>query len=137
MHLEFFKLKKARKGLGEVGDFVGLEVNMRPAGGYTPDMMDFAHNLDVYQIWADMVSADKRLFPEHGNDHYCCYAGRRDIHQYVHSHEEVLEKYGDCMVMCDRIPDILSGAMGNQMYTAQFNTYEEMKEFMDFVQEQA
>ena len=137
VHLEFFKLKKARKGLGEVGDFVGLEVNMRPAGGYTPDMMDFAHNLDVYQIWADMVSADKRLFPENGNDHYCCYAGRRDIHNYVHTHEEVLEKYGSCMVMCDRIPDILSGAMGNQMYTAQFNTSEEMKEFMDYVQEQA
>ena len=43
VHFEFFRLTQARKNLGEVGDFVGLEVNMRPAGGYTPDMIDFAH----------------------------------------------------------------------------------------------
>ena len=60
VHLEFFRLTKARKGLGEVGDFVALEVNMRPAGGYTPDMMDFAHSTDVYQIYADMVAFDER-----------------------------------------------------------------------------
>ena len=39
-HLEFFRLKEAREGLGGVGDLVGLEVNMRPPGGYTPDMMN-------------------------------------------------------------------------------------------------
>ena len=42
VHLEFFRLTKARPGLGGVGDFAALEVNMRPAGGYTPDMMNFA-----------------------------------------------------------------------------------------------
>ena len=50
VHLEFFRLTKAKAGLGDVGDFVGLEVNMRPAGGYTPDMINFAHSTDVYQI---------------------------------------------------------------------------------------
>ena len=50
VHMEFFKLTKAKKGLGKVGDFVGLEVNMRPGGGYMPDMMDFAHSTDVYQL---------------------------------------------------------------------------------------
>ena len=35
VHMEFFRLTKAKKGLGAMGDFVGLEVNMRPAGGYT------------------------------------------------------------------------------------------------------
>ena len=28
---------------------------MRPAGGYTSDMMNYARSMDVYQIWADMV----------------------------------------------------------------------------------
>lgn len=135
VHLEFFRMKKARKGLGNVGDFVGLEVNMRPAGGYTPDMMNFAHSTDVYQIWADMVTTDKRLLPERGEDHFCVYAGRRDIHQYVHTHEEILERYGRQIVMCERIPDILSGAMGNQMYTAHAASEEEAKEIIRFVQE--
>ena len=78
VHMEFFCLTKAKPGLGDVGDFVALEVNMRPAGGYTPDMMDYAHSLDVYQIWADMVAFDERRFPAAEVEHFCAYAGRRD-----------------------------------------------------------
>ena len=72
IHLEFFRLTKARKGLGKTGDFVALEVNMRPAGGYTPDMMDFAHSTDVYQIYADMVAFDTRKVPESRNISTAC-----------------------------------------------------------------
>ena len=38
VHLEFFRLTEDQEGLGKAGDLIGLEVNMRPAGGYTPDM---------------------------------------------------------------------------------------------------
>ena len=58
-HCEFFRLTKAKPGLGEVGDYVALEVNMRPAGGYTPDMINFANSVDSYAIWADMVTSGK------------------------------------------------------------------------------
>ena len=37
-HCEFFQLNEDKPGLGKKGDYVALEVNMRPAGGYTPDM---------------------------------------------------------------------------------------------------
>ena len=57
-HLEFFRLKEAKKGLGEVGDLIGLEVNMRCPGGYTPDMLNFAHSVSSYAIWADMIVYD-------------------------------------------------------------------------------
>ncbi|MBE6041039.1 MAG: carbamoylphosphate synthase large subunit [Clostridiales bacterium] len=137
VHFEFFRLTSPRKNLGEVGDFVGLEVNMRPAGGYTPDMMDFAHNTDVYQIWAEMVTDDKRLLPDIGGDKFCVYASRRDSHQYAHSHEEILEKYGSRVVMCERMPDALSGAMGNQMYTALAESQEEVDEFIEYVHKRA
>jgi hypothetical protein len=40
-----------------------------------------------------------------------------------------MAKYGHCMKMVDRIPDALSGAMGNQMYVATFPTKEEMDAF--------
>jgi hypothetical protein len=83
-----------------------------------------------------MVTANKRLLPERREDHFCVYAGRRDIHQYVHTHEEILQKYGDKIVMCERIPDILSGAMGNQMYTAHAADEEAALEMIRFVQEQ-
>ena len=137
VHFEFFCLSEARKNLGEVGDFVGLEVNMRPAGGYTPDMMNYAHNCDVYEIWAEMAAYNERRLPDIGGDQCCADASRKDMHQYKHSHEEVLEKYGDCMKMCERMPDVLSGAMGNQMYTVVLKTQKEVDEFNRFVTEHA
>lgn len=136
VHLEFFRLTKARKGLGEVGDFVGLEVNMRPAGGYTPDMMNFAHSTDVYQIWADMVTVDKRILPDSGEHHYCVYASRRSCYTYVHSHEEIMEKYGDRMKMCEVMPELMHAAMGEQMYTAYIDDKAGVDEFIRFVHEQ-
>lgn len=135
VHLEFFRLTKARKGLGKVGDFVGLEVNMRPAGGYTPDMMNYAHSTDVYQIWADMVTADKRLLPDSGEHHCCVYASRRSCYTYVHSHEEILEKYGDRIKMCEVMPPLMHAAMGEQMYTAYVEDEKAVEEFIHFVHE--
>jgi hypothetical protein len=136
IHLEFFRLTKARPGLGEVGDFVGLEVNMRPAGGYTPDMMNFAHSTDVYQIWADMVTQDRRVLPDSGDHHYCVYASRRDCYHYVHSHEEILERYGAQLAMCERMPELMTATMGNQMYTAHAADLDKTLEFIRFVHQQ-
>ena len=132
-HMEFFCLTKPKNGIGNIGDFAGLEVNMRPAGGYTPDMMDFAHSTDVYQIWADMVVHDKRILPDSGEHNFCVYAARRDCHEYVHSHEEVVQKYYDSLVMCERMPEGISATMGNQMYTMIAKTELEKNEFLEFV----
>ena len=137
-HCEFFRLNEDKPGLGKKGDYVALEVNMRPAGGYTPDMINYANSVDCYQIWADMVCYDElrheKLDLPH---HYCVYAGRRDCHTYKHSHEEILARYGRQMKMCDRVPDVLSLDMGNQMYVATLDTATERDAFVRYVQEQA
>ena len=134
VHLEFFRLTKARKGLGRIGDFAALEVNMRPAGGYTPDMMDFAHSTDVYQIYADMVAYDERRIPESGEHFYCVYASRKDGHTYAHTHEEIMEKYSSRMMMQEEMPPMNWPQMGRYMYTARLETFEEAQEFIRFVQ---
>ena len=134
-HCEFFRLNTGKKGLGEKGDYVALEVNMRPAGGYTPDLINYANSVDCYQIWADMVCYDEVRHQNLDGPHYfCVYAGRRDCHTYKHSHEEIMEKYGSAMRMCDRIPDVLSLDLGNQMYVINVDTEEERDEFIHFVQ---
>lgn len=135
VHLEFFKLTKAKKGLGEVGDFVGLEVNMRPAGGYITEMMNAANSTDVYQIWADMVAYDKCKIPATENPCYCVFSSRRDSHNYVHSHEEILQKYGEQMIMCERMPESMAPAMGNQMYIVKAADKNAVDEFINFVQQ--
>ena len=134
VHLEFFRLTKARKGLGKTGDFVALEVNMRPAGGYTPDMMDFAHSTDVYQIYADMVAFDTRKVPESGGHFYCVYASRKDGHTYGRTHEEIMARYGDQMMMQEEMPPMNWPQMGRYMYTARLKTFEEAQAFIEYVQ---
>ena len=128
VHFEFFRLLKDHDGMGKKGDVVALEVNMRPCGGFSPDMMNYANSTNVYKIWADMIAFDHSTLPD-GKHAYCAYAGRRDGKDFVLSHEQILEKYGDNLRMVDRIPDVLSGAMGNQMYVAVFNTKKEMDSF--------
>ena len=128
VHLEFFCLTQDQDSLGKEGDIIGLEVNMRPSGGYTPDMYNYAYETDVYKIWADMICFDRSTKPE-GQHHFCAFVGRRDDKSYQMDHNEVMKKYGSCMKMQERIPDALSGAMGNIMYLANFDTQEQMEEY--------
>ena len=134
VHLEFFKLDRDREGLGKKGDYVGLEVNMRPAGGFTPDMMDYAHSTDVFRIWADMVAFDECRTGQ-GEQFYCAYVGRRDGKKHANSHEDILARYGASIVMCERMPDALSSALGNMVYMARLKTVDEVRKFFKFVTE--
>lgn len=129
VHLEFFVLDEDQEGLGREGDVIGLEVNMRPAGGFTPDMYNYAYELDVYKIWADMIAFDTATTPMERPRHYCAFVGRRDGKAYAMSHEAIMEKYGSRMKMEGRMPDALSGAMGNQMYVANLDTYEQLQQY--------
>lgn len=129
VHFEFFRLTQDQEGMGKKGDVVALEVNMRPCGGYSPDMMNYANSTNVYKIWADMIAFDRRTAQEEGEHYFCGYAGLRDGKDFVMSHEDIMEKYGDNMKMVGRIPDALSDAMGNRMYIAVFATEKQLWDF--------
>ena len=128
VHFEFFRLQKDQEGLGKAGDLVALEVNMRPSGGFTPDMINFAHSTDVYKIWADMIAFDETTMPA-GISAFCAFVGRRDGKDYVMDDAALSGKYSKQICMEDRMPDALSGAMGNRMYIATFSTEKQMAAF--------
>lgn len=52
VHFEFFRMTEDQASMGKKGQLVALEVNMRPCGGFTPDMINFARSTNVYKIWA-------------------------------------------------------------------------------------
>ena len=130
-HLEFFRLTKAKKGLGKKGDIVALEVNMRPAGGFTPDMLNFSQSKDIYQIYADMVAFDEVRHEFRGPASYCVYAGRRDRNRYKRSLQELEEYAGGHARLFTRMPDALAGTMGNQVAIACFKTLREVDDFIE------
>ena len=130
VHFEFFRLTEDQPSLGKKGDVIGLEVNMRPSGGPTPDMINFAHSTDVYKIWADMIAFDKSTKPC-GKHSFCAFAGRRDSKNYVMKKDDVIARYGAQVKLAGRVDEALSGAMGNEMFLACFDTEEELRAYYD------
>lgn len=128
VHLEFFRLNDDQDGLGKKGDVVGLEVNMRPAGVFIPDMMNYAHSTDVYKIWADMVVFGKTDVEQ--KDHkYCSFIGRRDSKNYKISDEMASDIYNANIVDRFRIPEAMAAAMGNVITIAKFDEEQEMMDY--------
>lgn len=128
-HLEFFRLKKDKKGLGSKGDIVGLEVNMRSPGGYTPDMINYANSVSTYRIFADVIAkkyTDEDMSLPH---YYCGYYGRRFQNRYEHSIEDIYNRFEGKIVVHDYMPDILAGAMGNEFFFIKTDSFEELMEF--------
>ena len=128
VHFEFFRLDEDHEGLGKKGEVIALEVNMRPSGGISPDMMNYANSTNVYKIWADMICFDKTELPA-GDHYFCTFAGRRDGRDYAMNHDEIMIKYWDQLVMVERVAEVLAGAMGDQMYVARLNSEEEKQQF--------
>ena len=127
VHFEFFRLTRDQH-IGKKGQLVALEVNMRPSGGYTPDMINYAHSTNVYKIWADMVAFDRSEMPV-GEHRFCACVGRRDGKHFRYSHEELAARYAKELRMMERLPDALAEAMGNQLFLAVFDTQEELDAF--------
>lgn len=132
-HCEFFVLNEDKEGLGKKGDIFGLEVNMRPPGGYTPDMMNYANDISVYQIWANMVCYDQGYFDPEQRPYVCVFASQRRNGHYQHSHEEIWANYGQNILMYEEMPEVLSGAMGDFAFMARFETEEQAINFAHYV----
>ncbi len=118
VHLEFFRLTVDRPGLGRVGDWVGLEVNMRPAGGDTVDLYNYARNADVYQVYTDVVTGrDTGAAARAAADpQYGVYAARRDGFAYALPRADLLAKYAGELRQVRRNPPLFSPQMGDEYF---------------------
>lgn len=124
-HFEFF-----RRHID--GKPYALEVNMRPPGGFTLDMFNFACDFDVYREYASIV-ATGRMTGGYERKYYVCYIGRKFNKNYVHSHDEIISKYSEYLVMQAPISDVLSQALGNYCYIIRTKNFEIIEEAIDFI----
>ncbi len=134
VHFEFFRLNSDQR-IGRKGEYTALEVNMRPSGGISPSMMNYANSTDVYKIWADMIVFDESS-KEVGERSICVFAGRRDARDYVMSREDVLSAYSGSIVEEGRVDAALATDMGEYMFIACFRTMEEADRFYERVLEE-
>ena len=135
VHLEFFRLTQDHAYLGKKGQIVGLEVNMRPSGGPTPDMVNFAYSTNCYQHYADMMVYDKLRHQTKATRCFCAYVGRwKELH-YLHSHEEILDVWKADLKLAQELPEVLAHGMGNYMYLAHLENREKVEEFFRYTLE--
>ncbi|MDB5885611.1 MAG: Carboxylate--amine ligase [Polaromonas sp.] len=107
-HLEFF----ARPD----GSYVALEMNVRPPGGFTTDMMSYACDFDVYALWGAVMVGDSLDGFSYERKFHTAHAGRRHERAYALSPEALLEQLGNTLVAIHPIPDAFAVTMGNTAY---------------------
>ena len=114
--------------MGKKGQLVALEVNMRPCGGFTPDMINFARSTNVYKIWADMIAFGGTDMPV-GEHYYCPLQAAAMAKTLCTAMSRSCRSTRRICGWWTASPEALSGAMGNQMYVATFSTREGMEQF--------
>lgn len=99
-----------------------------------PELMNYEHDSDVYQMYAEMIVHDKVYQPT-DKKYIGIYVARKDCFNYVHSHEEILEKYGEYLMQYNPVDAIFAPVMGDHMYLMRAETQEKTDEIIKFVQE--
>ncbi len=116
-HFEFFRLDTDKPSIGKKGEIVGLEVNMRTPGGYIPDKMNYAYDVDVYQIWAEsLVYDENRSFKDYDFKRYVTHYGRGAGVDYMHTAEDIRQRFGNRILLEKIPPSSISGGMGAQVF---------------------
>ena len=128
-HFEFFRQQ-------DTGDLVALEVNMRPPGGLTTDMFNYACDIDIYNAWASILAGKGFPYPDYAHKYYCCYVGRKSNRSYAHNQEEILACYGEKISHHETISGVFSAALGNYGYLVRSPELEEVLSIAKFIQEE-
>lgn len=104
-HLEFFRTEDDR--------LVALEVNMRPPGGLTMDMFNWAIDGDLYQAWANIMVGKPAGGPW-SRKYHVGYAGRRHGRPYRHTYDDVRRAFGRLLVHHEQINSVFRTAIGDE-----------------------
>lgn len=123
-HFEFFRKPD--------GSWVALEVNMRPPGGWTTDMMNYANDVDVYRGYAELLTKGTISFGAE-RPYHVAYAGRKQ-RDYKNSHEAVVEKLGSQLVHHGPMSPVFHPVMGQYGYLVRTKDLEKLHEMIDTIQ---
>jgi biotin carboxylase len=126
-HFEFFRNPQDK--------IVALEVNMRPPGGMTTDMFNYACDIDIYKEWANIIVHDK-FTADYTRKYHCSYIGRKFNRSYAHTNEEITAAYGDKILHQEAISGIFSAALGDYGYLVRSPDLAEIHTIAQYIHQQ-
>ncbi|MFI3113143.1 ATP-grasp domain-containing protein [Streptococcus suis] len=122
-HIEFFKDGK---------DYIAIEYNNRMAGGFTVEAYNYAHSIDLFRDYANVVTGatveERRFEPQ-----YCLVVTRRDTTDYVHSADDIHQKFAGKIKTVKRMPDAFAELQGNDAYLLVTESKKELDEMIAFI----
>jgi hypothetical protein len=124
-HFEFFRSKLDNH-------IIALEVNMRPPGGMTTDMWNYANDFDIYREWANIIVYNK-FMSEVTRKFHCCFIGRKFNRSYAYSHEQIINAFPAQVVHSEHISGIFSAALGDFGYLVRSPDLEEIYSIADYI----
>ncbi|MBN2959904.1 MAG: ATP-grasp domain-containing protein [Streptococcus gordonii] len=120
-HIEFFR---------EGDDYVAIEYNNRPAGGFTIDVYNYAHSIDLYKGYASIVEGEP--FPAtHMEPQFCLATSRRTSTNYAYAEEELLEKYKDNFKVKKDMPAAFAELQGDYLYMLTTPSRDQMEQMIE------
>lgn len=126
-HLEFFELAD--------GSYKALEINIRPPGGFTTDMMNYSADVDVYRLWASVLTGERLDDFRFERKYHVAHVGRRAGRHYRFPHDELVRLLGDRLVVHRQMPRAFAGAMGDEMYLLREADHGRMQEAIAAIQQ--
>lgn len=127
-HFEFFRRDTDHA-------LVALEVNMRPPGGLTTDMFNYANDMDIYKEWAYIVVHNK-FTADYTRPYHCCYVSRKSNRNYAHSHDEIVSALGPGSLSHHQpISGVFSAALGDYGYLVRSPDLDEINSMIEFIQQ--
>ena len=110
-------------------------MNVRPPGGFTTDMMNYACDFDVYALWAAVMLGDSLDDFSYERKFHTAHAGRRHERAYAHSPTALMHELGDTLVLVKSIPAAFASTMGNTMYLLRHPCLERLLDAIKQVQQ--
>ena len=126
-HMEFFRMKKD-------GKICGLEVNIRPPGGFSMDMFNYACDIDMYQAWAD-VQAKGTINLPYSRKYHTCFISRRDNIPYKRTNSQAIKDLGNMLAYYKRLPPIIARGMGDDGYLVRSETLDGIMQAVHIIQD--
>lgn len=107
-HIELFEVTS--------GAYQVLEVNVRPPGGFSTDMMNYTRDADVYDLWARVMAGTAVESYSGACPYHCAHISRRRGKKYRVTHGELLHAMGPSLMAYHELFPPISGAMGDFIY---------------------
>lgn len=98
------------------GSYVALEMNIRPPGGFTIDMMSDACDCDMYALWAAVIVGDPLEGFSYERRFHTAHAGRRHDRAYELPPDVLVEQLGDTLMRVHPVPAAFAATMGDTAY---------------------